>query len=212
MRSSAGSLSVRRLTGSLVLGQQEPQMRIPAPKSKESKCEADPPFTVPNPLLVKDYRLQSFGTMLPISWGLLPEVLARCSGVSSEAYPCDQRSEQNLLRRDILESRLVVHVFRELRRKQLKIDKGRGGGSATVSLAQLKRSFASLSNYEITSRLRDRCECHPLPVRQSTLPSLLFQSSRAASSHASGIRSRSMMCDAFAPWTHLTSLLDDIAG
>ena len=184
MRSSAGALSVRRLTGSLVLGQQEPQMRIPAPKSKESKCEADPPFTVPNLLLVKDYRLQSFDTMLPISWGLLTEVLARCSGVSSEAYPCDQRSEQNLLRRDILESRLVVHVFRELRRKQLKMDKGRGGGSATVSLAQLKRNFASLSNYEITSRLRDRCECHPLPVREPTLPSLLVLSSRAASSHA----------------------------
>ena len=73
-----------------------------------------------------------------------------------------------------------MHVFRELRRKQLKIDKGRGGGSATVSLAQLKRNFASLSNYEITSRLRDRCECHPLPVRGFTLPSLLFLSSTVA--------------------------------
>ena len=92
-----------------------------------------------------------------------------------------------------------MHVFRELRRKQLKIDKGRGGGSATVSLAQLKRNFASLSNYEITSRLRDRCECHPLPVRESTLPSLLFLSSRAASSHASGVSSWCMMCSAFTP-------------
>ena len=67
----------------------------------------------------------------------------------------------------------MVHVFRELRRKQLKIDKGKGGSSAAVSLAQLKRSFASLSNHEITSRLRDRCECHPLPVRGPTLPPLL---------------------------------------
>ena len=78
------------------------------------------------------------------------------------------------MRRDILESRLVVHVFRELRRKQLKIDKGKGGGRATVSLTQLKRSFASLSSYEITSRLRDRCECHPLPVRGPDLPPVLF--------------------------------------
>ena len=37
VRSAAGSLSVRRLTGSIVLGQQEPLMRIPSPKSKESK-------------------------------------------------------------------------------------------------------------------------------------------------------------------------------
>ena len=59
---------------------------------------------------------------------------------------------------------MVVHVFRELRRKQLKLNRGKGSGSASVSLAQLKKSFASLSNYEITSRLRDRCECQPLPV------------------------------------------------
>ena len=63
-------------------------MRIPAPKSKESKCEADPPSTVPNLLLVKGYRLQFLGTMLPASWGHLPEVLARCSGLRSEACPC----------------------------------------------------------------------------------------------------------------------------
>ena len=69
VRSSAGALSVRRLTGSLVLGQQEPQMRIPAPKSKESKCEADPPFTVPNPLPVQNPRLQSFGTTLQAGQG-----------------------------------------------------------------------------------------------------------------------------------------------
>lgn len=100
-------------------------------------------------------------------------------------------------RRDILESRLVVHVFRELRRKQLKIDKGKGGGSATVSLAQLKRSFASLSNYEITSRLRDRCECHPLPVSRPPLTSPLILSSRAASSRASAVRNWCLMCKAF---------------
>lgn len=56
VRSSAGVLSVRRLTGSLVLGQQEPQMRIPAPKSKESKCEASQPFTVPSPLLLRNHK------------------------------------------------------------------------------------------------------------------------------------------------------------
>ena len=60
-RSSAGALSVRRLTGSMVLGQQEPQMRIPAPKSKESKCEADPSLQCP--LLMQDCRLQSSGTV-----------------------------------------------------------------------------------------------------------------------------------------------------
>ena len=37
VRSAAGALSVRHLTGSIVLGQQEPLMRIPAPRSKESK-------------------------------------------------------------------------------------------------------------------------------------------------------------------------------
>ena len=96
VRSSAGALSVRRLTGSLVLGQQEPQMRIPAPKSKESKCEADLPSTVSSPLSVRNYRLQYFDTMLQASWGLLPAVLARCSGVSSEACPCGQRSKQDV--------------------------------------------------------------------------------------------------------------------
>ena len=70
-----------------------------------------------------------------------------------------------MLCRDIVEKRLVVHVFRELRRKQLKLDKGKGRGAASVSLAQLKKSFPSISNYEITSRLRDHCECQPLPVR-----------------------------------------------
>ena len=95
--------------------------------------------------------------------------------------------------RDILESRLVVHVFRELRRKQLKIDKGKGSGSATVSLAQLKRSFASLSNYEITSRLRDRCECHLLPVREPLLTHALSPSSRAATFHASAVRTAFLM-------------------
>lgn len=40
VRSAAGTLSVRHLTGSIMAGQQEPQMRIPAPKSKESKCNA----------------------------------------------------------------------------------------------------------------------------------------------------------------------------
>ena len=37
VRSAAGALSVRHLTGSIVVGQQEPLMRIPVPKSKESK-------------------------------------------------------------------------------------------------------------------------------------------------------------------------------
>jgi hypothetical protein len=37
VRSAAGVLSVRHFTGSVVLGQQEPNMRIPVPKSKESK-------------------------------------------------------------------------------------------------------------------------------------------------------------------------------
>ena len=69
-----------------------------------------------------------------------------------------------MLCRDIVESRLVVNVFRELRRKQLKLEKGKGSGIASVSLAQLKRSFPTLSTYDITSRLRDRCECQPLPV------------------------------------------------
>ncbi len=63
-----------------------------------------------------------------------------------------------------MESRLVVHIFRELRRKQLKLEKGKGGKVASVSVAQLKKSFPSLSAYEVTSRLRDRCECQPLPV------------------------------------------------
>ena len=45
-------------------------MRIPAPKSKESKCEADLPFTVPNPPLGRYYRLLYFGTVLRASWGL----------------------------------------------------------------------------------------------------------------------------------------------
>jgi len=69
-----------------------------------------------------------------------------------------------MLCRDIVESRLVVNVFRELRRKQLKLEKGKSSGVASVSLAQLKRSFPTLSTYDITSRLRDRCECQPLPV------------------------------------------------
>ena len=71
-----------------------------------------------------------------------------------------------MLCRDIVEKRLVVHVFRELRRKQLKLDKRKGSGAASVSLAQLKKSFPSVSNYEITSRLRDHCDCQPLPVRR----------------------------------------------
>ena len=71
-----------------------------------------------------------------------------------------------------MESRLIVHIFRELRRKQLKLEKGKGGKLASVSVAQLKKSFPSLSTYEITSRLRDRCECQPLPV-SSSLPRFL---------------------------------------
>ena len=67
-------------------------------------------------------------------------------------------------RRNIVESRLIVHIYRELRRKQLKLEKGKGSKTASVSVAQLKKNFPSLSNYEITSRLRDRCECQPLPV------------------------------------------------
>jgi hypothetical protein len=69
-----------------------------------------------------------------------------------------------MLCRDIVEKRLVVHVYRELRRKQLKLDKGKGSGAASVSLTQLKKSFPSISNYEITTRLRDHCECQHLPV------------------------------------------------
>ena len=80
-----------------------------------------------------------------------------------------------------MESRLVVHVFRELRRKQLKLEKGKGGKDASVSVAQLKKSFPSLSTYEITSRLRDRCECQPLPV--SSLypsPSMIWYSNKSS--------------------------------
>ena len=43
IRDSAGRLSVREFTGTVLAGQEEPRIRVPPPRSKEKKC-------VPNPV------------------------------------------------------------------------------------------------------------------------------------------------------------------
>ena len=93
-----------------------------------------------------------------------------------------ETSKPEMSCRNVVETRLVVHIYRELRRKQLKLEKGKGSKVASVSVAQLKKSFPSLSNYDITSRLRDRCECQPLPVRPPC-PSIAQYSKPAAGHH-----------------------------
>jgi len=42
IRDSAGRISVREFTGTVLAGQEEPRIRVPPPRSKEKKCECCP--------------------------------------------------------------------------------------------------------------------------------------------------------------------------
>ena len=68
-------------------------------------------------------------------------------------------------RRDTEERRLVAHVCRELRRRQARAERGRGGGGPPgVALPELAALFPAFSEAAIGARLRERCNCQPLRV------------------------------------------------
>ncbi len=43
VRSPAGGLALRELTGALAVGQQEPHVRVPPPGSRDARCAPRPP-------------------------------------------------------------------------------------------------------------------------------------------------------------------------
>ena len=140
IRQANGTMLVRELTGTVVVGQQEPHRRVPAPNSKDARCGVD------------------ISTDLRLTWLLEARRGGRTFNTEAHpAWPC----------REIEERRLTVHVFRELRRRQQAADKkGAGGGeAATVTVAELREAFPQVSDTIIRARLRERCDCVPLKAR-----------------------------------------------
>ena len=68
-------------------------------------------------------------------------------------------------------------MCRELRRRQAKIDKGRGGGgggaagSASIMVEELRADFPAtmMTDAVLHNRLRERCDCQPRTVRANIL-------------------------------------------
>ncbi len=62
----------------------------------------------------------------------------------------------------------MTHVCRELRKRQARGERGRGGGGpASVTLAELAKLFHGFgfTHAMLAARLRERCGCQPLRVR-----------------------------------------------
>ena len=62
---------------------------------------------------------------------------------------------------------MVAHVMRELRRQKFRNEKKKASeaADAVITVRELTDLFPTLSDGVIRSRLRDRCNCVPVPLR-----------------------------------------------
>lgn len=144
IRAASGALSIREVTGSIVVGQQEPLRRVPPPSSKECRW------------------VHSFQ---PLS--SLRQVSDDRAGAEKNdlQLPCLQASWSVEFCRDLEEARMVAYVLRELRRQKLRNEKKKQEVEATITVRDLNEMFPGISDGIIRSRLRDRCNCVPFKVR-----------------------------------------------
>jgi hypothetical protein len=59
---------------------------------------------------------------------------------------------------------MVVHVFREMRQRQAKLEKKGGRGPAIISTRELRDLFPGVPDTAIKKLLRERCDCVAVKV------------------------------------------------
>jgi len=218
VRSPEGGLALRELTGALAVGQQEPNVRVPLPGSRDARCAPLPPLRrrgrcgagTPRvlrpctPASTRECETSSSGgcrrvalcKRLSASGCSRGELCGRVRGCASRHAPCQRRGRgsgrvawpaprapaapgtqpahcpsqrgprgvgvagppgltRERCARELSDRRMAAFVARELRRREARAAKGRGGPPA-LRLAELAEQFPGLSEGAVRGRLKER--------------------------------------------------------
>ena len=169
IRDSAGRLSVREFTGTVLAGQEEPRIRVPPPRSKEKKCAGcGGPVRVAQLvpagsqfLLARETGSPMLYSVCHLAW-CVGALYVSCSSLLRSTLPAldatDVAKSNCRLAIEIEEHRLVAHIARELRARQAKIEKKGSGGRAGMTYPEVRRVFPHLKEATVRKHMAEVCD------------------------------------------------------